>query len=294
VHIIIAGGRGLLGRALARRLREQGHTVTVLTRSPRAADEIAWDPLRRTEPWSTAIGSAQVVVNLAGESIAGRRWTAARKAAILDSRVEATRALARAIRGAPRPPAVFLSSSAVGIYGPRGDEPVTEDTPPGTDFLAQVCTAWEHEAMQAAGATRVVLERTGVVLAREGGALGQMALPFRFYAGGPLGSGRQYVSWIHIDDWVRMTMWAAATDEVAGAVNVTAPNPVTNRTLARTLGRVLGRPAVVPAPAFALRLVLGEMADAVLTGQRVLPAKAEALGFTFQYPELEAALRSLC
>lgn len=290
---MIAGGRGLLGRALARRLRADGHVVTTLTRTPRGPGEAAWDPGNPGGEWRRLVEGAEAVVNLAGESIAGRRWTAARKAALLDSRVQSTSALASAIHAAQRRPDVFISSSAIGIYGPRGDEPVTEATPPGADFLAEVCTAWEREALAAAAATRVVLLRTGVVLAREGGALPQMALPFRFFAGGPIGSGRQYVSWVHLADWVEMTRWALATAAVTGPLNVTAPHPVTNRELATALGRALGRPALLPAPAFALRLALGEMADAVLFGQRVLPAKAQALGFAFRYPELDAALRDL-
>ena len=291
MQVIIAGGSGLLGSALARALRADGHAVAALTRTPRAAGDIAWDPELPGE-WRAAIGSADAVVNLAGEPIAGRRWTAARKRAILDSRLRATRALAVAIAGSNRPP-VFISGSAVGVYGPHGDETVTEATPPGSDFLAEVCRAWEHEADAVAGRSRVVLLRTGVVLAREGGALPQMALPFSFFAGGPIASGQQYVPWIHIDDWVAMTAWAVMTAAVRGPLNVTAPHPVTNRELSGALGRALHRPSLLPAPAVALRLALGEMADAVVNGQRVLPAKALALGFEFRYPTLDAALRAL-
>jgi uncharacterized protein (TIGR01777 family) len=293
VRIVIAGGSGLLGTALTRRLQRDGHTVAVLTRRPSHVTDVGWNPDAPGEPWAGIVGAADAVVNLAGESIAGGRWTRARKAALVDSRIRATRALAAAIAAAPQPPAVFLSGSAIGIYGARGDELVTEQTQPGDDFLAALCVAWEREAMAAAAATRVVLLRTGVVLAREGGALPQMALPFRFFAGGPVGSGRQCVPWIHIDDWAEMVGWALATAAVTGPLNITAPHPVTNRELADTIGRVLGRPALLPAPAFALRLALGEMAGVVLTGACVVPAKAQTLGFTFRYPRLEAALRSL-
>jgi uncharacterized protein len=293
MQVVIAGGRGLLGHALAHRLRGDGQHITVLTRTPRAPGEVKWNPGAEGGAWRAVVASADAIVNLAGESIAGQRWTESRKTAILESRLQATRALVLAIRAASRPPPVFISASAMGIYGPRGDEPVTEDTPPGSDFLARVCTAWEEEAHAAADVTRLVLLRTGLVLAREGGALPQMALPFRVFVGGPIGSGRQYMSWIHIDDWVEMARWAIATAACAGPLNVTAPTPVTNREFSQTLGRVLGRPALLPAPAFALRIALGEMADALVSGQRVVPAKAQALGFPFRYPNLEPALRSL-
>jgi uncharacterized protein (TIGR01777 family) len=289
VHIVIAGGRGLLGSALTLDLRAHGHLVSVLTRDPRRAGEVAW----ASRGWRAVVESADAVVNLAGEPIAGRRWTRARKAAIRASRIQTTRDLAQAIRDAPSPPRVFLSGSAVGIYGDRGGEPLTEAAAPGSDFLAAVCRAWEHEAAAVAGLTRVVLLRTGIVLSRDGGALPQMALPFHFFAGGPLGSGRQYISWIHLRDWVAMTHWALGTPAVAGALNVTAPNPATNREFARALGRVLRRPALIPGPALGLRLALGEMSAALLTGQRVLPAKAQDLGFSFQFPDLQPALGAL-
>jgi uncharacterized protein len=293
MQIVVAGGHGLLGGALAARLRQDGHSVSVLTRTARRAGDVAWDPASNDPAWHRVVAGADAVVNLAGESIAGHRWSASRKVAILESRVRATRALVHAMRDAGQRPGVFISSSAVGIYGPHGDEPLTEDTPPGTDFLSHVCEAWEREAQGAASFTRLVVLRTGVVLARQGGALPQMALPFRFFAGGRIGTGRQFVSWIHLEDWVELARWALTTAAVTGPVNVTAPAPVTNGQFAEALGRVLGRPALIPAPAFALRIALGEMADAVLCGQRVLPARAQALGFRFGYPNLDAALRSL-
>ena len=275
--------------------QREGHDLAVLTRRPFGPRQIAWTPdTGDTSSWAGAIDGADVVVNLAGASIATRRWTPARKAAIRDSRVRATRALATAIREAARPPAVFVSASGVGIYGPRGDEPVTEETTPGFDFLAHVCRDWEAEALGASRVTRVVLLRTGLVLAATGGALQMIALPFRVFAGGPLGSGRQYMSWIHLDDWVAIAQWAAATPAVTGALNLTAPNPVTNAEFARALGQALHRPAIMPAPAFALTLALGEMAEGLLlTGQRALPAKAQAGGFRFRYERVEDALTAI-
>jgi uncharacterized protein (TIGR01777 family) len=295
MQIVVAGGSGFLGSALVASWRSEGHQVTVLTRQPRGDDQLAWSPGTSGDgSWTRAVGAADAVINLAGESIAGRRWTTARKAAIRDSRVRATRALAAAITMAPQPPSVFISASGVGVYGPRGDEPVTEDTPPGFDFLASVCRDWESEALVASSSTRVVLLRTGLVLSKKGGALPQIALPFQVFAGGPLGSGRQYMPWIHLEDWLALTRWALTTPSVTGPLNFAAPNPVTNAEFARALGRALGRPAFMPAPAFALRLALGEMADALLlTGQRVLPAKARALGFGFRYETIDEALRAI-
>jgi uncharacterized protein len=278
MKILIAGGTGFLGRPLSRALSSAGHDVVVLPRGSTAG-----------------VDGADAVVNLAGESIAGRRWSAAHKQRILDSRVSTTRNLANAIRAASRPPRVFVSGSAVGYYGPLGDEIATEETPPGRDFLASVCVQWEAEAIHAASErTRIVCVRTGLALERDGGALPQMLPPFRFGAGGPVGSGRQYWPWIHRDDWIAMVRWAIATPAVSGAMNATAPAPVTNKDFARALGRALHRPAFMPAPAFALRLMLGEMADALLlSGQRAIPAKAERMGFRFRYEQLDDALRAI-
>ena len=241
------------------------------------------------------IDGAGAVVNLAGESIAARRWTAAQKNRILESRVRATRSLVEAIAKASVPPPVFVSGSAVGYYGPLGDEVSTEETRPGSDFLAQVCAAWEAEASRAAtDRTRVVCIRTGLVLEKDGGALPKMLPPFWFGAGGPVGSGRQYWPWIHRDDWIALVKWAIATPAADGAINATAPTPETNRAFAQALGRAMHRPSLMPAPAFALRLLLGEMADALLlSGQRAVPAKAQRLGFTFKYSRLDDALREI-
>lgn len=280
MRIAIAGGHGFLGSALGAQLRASGHEVTLLSRTT------------GVDAWRTPISASDAVVNLAGESIDGR-WTAARKTAILESRLHVTRAIVDAVMAAQRP-IDLINASAVGYYGAHGDEVITEHDPAGDDFLARVCVAWEAEAARAAATSRVVLLRTGLVLDRRGGALSHLALPFVLFAGGPAGSGNQWWSWIHVDDWVRLVMWAIANPGVSGPLNVTAPTPVTNREFARTLGRVLGRPALLPAPAFALRLLLGEMGDAlVLNGQRVIPEKALQAGFRFTHQTLDAALRAI-
>jgi len=298
MRIAIAGGTGVLGHALVRALRADGHRVRLLTRRPRDADDVAWSPNpddKRAQSWTSEIDGSDAVINLAGESIAGGRWNAARKQAIRDSRLKATGALVLAIANARRRPPLFISASAVGFYGNRGDERLTEDSSPGTDFLADVCRDWERIALEVAPISRVVRVRTGVVLGRGGGALPPMALPFRLFVGGPVGSGTQYMSWIHIDDWVAMVRWALQTGAVSGPINVTAPTPVTNTDFAHALGHALHRPAFMRTPAFALRVLLGEeMAEAlVLGGQRVLPARAETMGYSFKYKELESALRSI-
>ena len=294
MKVVIAGGAGFLGSGLAMSFREDGHDVVVLTRRPRKPGDVAWDPLAPADNPASTVDGADAVINLAGESLDAGRWTAARKAAILESRIAATRAIVAAIAGARRPPAVFVSASAVGFYGTHGSEALTENSPPGSDFLASVCVAWEAQALEAAWITRVVLLRTGLVLDRGGGALPKLVLPFRLFAGGRAGSGKQYWSWIHRDDWTRIVRWAIDTPEITGPLNLTASSPVTNAEFARTLGRVLHRPALTPAPAFAMRLLLGEMADAlILNGQRVLPAKATLHGFEFRYPDLGSALRGI-
>jgi uncharacterized protein (TIGR01777 family) len=292
MRIVVTGGTGFLGSALVTHLRAAGHVVSVLTRKPTRQGDIEWAPGRGSAALVGALRGADAVVNLAGASIA-QRWTKAHKRALWESRVPLTRALVEAMAQVDPPPSVLVSGSAVGIYGDRGDEPLTETSALGSDFLASLGTAWEREALAAAPRTRTVLLRTGIALERNGGALPQMALPFHFFAGGPIGSGRQYLSWIHRDDWVAMTTWALTNPAVSGPLNVTAPEPVTNREFTTMLGRALHRPAFMPAPGFALRAVLGEMANMILEGQRVLPGKAGELGFRFGYPQLEPALRAI-
>jgi hypothetical protein len=294
MKVVVTGGTGFLGGRLVAALRSDGHDVLVLTRRPaRAPGELQWDASPSLGPWARAFEGAGAVVNLAGEPIAEGRWTAARKRVIRSSRVEATRAVVAAMGAAGATGAALLSGSAVGYYGTHRDTPLDESSPAGDDFLASVCREWEAEAIAATGA-RVVLLRTGFVVARDGGALPRLALPFHFLAGGPLGSGRQVMSWIHRDDWTAMVCWALANDRVRGPLNLTAPAPVTNGEMAAAVGRALHRPSFMPAPAFALRLVLGEMADAlILNGQRVLPRVALTGGFAFQYESIDQALRAI-
>ena len=294
MRIIVAGGSGFLGGALVRAWRHDGHEVKVLTRHPASADDVPWAP-GSGNAWITVLERVDAVVNLAGEGIADERWTAARQTAILRSRVTATRAIAEAIRDCAQPPRIFISASAIGFYGTTGaDELLTEDSAPGADFLATVCQAWERETNAAAGVARIVFLRTGVVLARDGGALPKMALPFRFFVGGRLGSGRQYISWIHLQDWVEMVRWILRTD-VSGPLNLTAPAPVTNAEFTRALGNAMHRPSLFPVPAIALRVLLGrEFADALLLdGQRVLPARAQRLGFQFRFATIDSALHAI-
>jgi uncharacterized protein (TIGR01777 family) len=289
MRVLVTGGTGLVGRPACDALRAAGHAVTVVSREPGRvpARSIGWDALRAAMPETDAI------VSLAGDPIAGGRWTAARKAEIRRSRVEGTRALVDAVATSEPRPKVLVSASAIGYYGDRGDEPLDETARPGSDFLARVCVAWEAEARRAEDlGVRVVRLRLGVVLAPDGGALTAMLLPFRAGLGGRVGSGKQWMSWVHRDDVVGLIREAVANEAYAGPVNATAANPVTNRDFTRALGRALRRPAVLPAPAFALRLLLGEMATILLTGQRVLPAVAQRLGYAWRQPELPAALEA--
>ena len=305
MKVVIAGGTGFLGQPLALSLLADGHDVAILTRKAgRPGDRTAprlvtWTPDSATgagqaDDWRLEIASADAVVNLAGASIAGRRWSTAQKQRIRDSRVRATELLGDAIRRAASPPRALVSGSAVGYYGPLGAEVVVEEHAGGSDFLAGVCKDWESAAQRCADITRVVCVRTGLVLETDGGALPRMLLPFRLGVGGRLGSGRQYWPWIHRADWVALVRWAIDTPSVEGALNATARTPVTNAEFTRALARSLGRPGWLPAPAFALRLALGEMADGLLlSGQRAVPAKAERLGFRFQHTDLDVALRSI-
>ena len=301
MRLIIAGGSGFLGSALANHLASNGHDIIILTRqsSPRPSSNTrtvskTWNPDGPSGSWANVLEGADAVVNLAGESIAARRWTAAQKQKIRDSRIAATTTLVAAIRGVTTPPRAFLSGSAVGFYGDRGDEPLTETSSPGTDFLANVCKEWEAAALAVSDRTRVVLIRTGLVLDRRGGALPRMLPPFYIFAGGPIGTGAQYMPWIHKTDWVREVAWAVSNPGAHGPLNVTAPAPITNREFAAALGRALRRPSLLPAPPFALRIALGEMADALLlSGQRALPVRATDLGFTYQFSHIDDAFADI-
>jgi hypothetical protein len=291
--IAIAGGSGFLGQLLAARLRSEGHRILTLTRKTGIAQSITWHPDGSAGQLAQHFDGLDAVVNLAGENLAGGRWTAKRKEVLISSRVLPTRTLARAIAECARPPRVFISGSAVGYYGPHGDEPVTEATPAGTDFMARICVDWEQEARAVATVTRLAIVRTAVVLAKGGGALQKMLLPFKLGLGATLGSGMQFFPWIHAQDWVSLVSWLMENDAAVGAFNAAAPETVTNRAFTKTLGRVLGRPAIFKAPAFAMHLALGEMADMLLHGQRVMPVHAEQLGFQFTHRALEPALHSL-
>ena len=301
MRVLIAGGTGLIGQALARSLLTDGHEVIVLSRRPeryrnRMPAEIRLEPwdARTTAGWAHRIDEVDAVVNLAGENIAGGRWTASRKRRLRESRLNATRALTEAVLQATRRPRVFVQASAVGYYGPRGEEEVTEETPPGHDFLAQLAQEWEatSQPVEDAGVRRVII-RTGIVLAREGGALARMLLPLKLGLAGPLGSGRQWFPWIHIADEVGAIRFLMDTETASGPYNLTAPNPVRNATFIRTAARVLGRPAFFRVPAWLLRLVLGEMATVLLDGQRAVPRRLLNAGYTFRFPDLEPALRDV-
>ena len=292
MRLVIAGGTGFIGAALCHALARQGHALTVLSRRPPAtslngARVASWDAAE----WRQAVADADGVVNLAGAPIAAARWTPQQKQRLRDSRITTTRRLVEAMAEAPRASRVLINASAIGYYGPRGDEPLDEQAPAGSGFLAEVCQAWEAEAQRAeTTGARVVRLRIGLVLGAGGGALSKMVPPFRLGLGGPLGSGRQWMSWIHRDDVNRMIEWALTHPDLRGPVNAVSPDPVTMREFCAALGRVLRRPSWLPAPAPVLRLLLGEMADMLLTGQRVIPQAAQRQGFTFRYPDVTQAL----
>jgi len=294
-RIIVAGGSGFIGEPLVRRLLARGDDVAVLTRNPsnvRAGRAIRWNPPSQGS-WSDEATNADVVINLAGENVGGGRWTAERKKRIMDSRIDATSALAEAMSREPSHARTLISASATGFYGDRGDESLDENAAHGSGFLAEVTQRWEELARGAEPFARVVILRFGVVLAKDGGALAKLLLPFRLGAGGPMGSGQQWMPWIDRDDILRIIEWSIDRDAARGTYNATAPAPARNRDFARALGRVLHRPAFLPTPAFALRLALGSgMANEMLLGgQRVFPKHAQDEGFEFAYPDLEVALK---
>lgn len=300
MRIIIPGGTGLIGRPLATQLAEAGHEVVVLSRHPervtgmaQGVQVVGWDA-RSAAGWGQLAEGAGAIVNLAGAGVAEGRWTAARKELIRSSRTAAGAAVTEAVRQATVKPGLVVQAAAVGYYGPCGDELLSEDAPSGQDFLAGVCRDWEAStaAVEALGVRRVVL-RTGIVLSTAGGALPKMALPFKLFAGGPIGSGRQWLPWIHMADEIGAIRFLLDNPEAQGVFNLSAPNPLTNRDFGRALGRALGRPALIPAPAFAMKLLFGEMSTVLLDGQRVLPTHLTALGYTFRFPTADAALGDL-
>ena len=298
MKVIVAGGSGFIGSALCSSLVQDGHEVVVLARgtsspatAPSALRRVQWDG-QSLGDWIAEFEGADAIINLAGVSIAARPWSAARKRLLRSSRIEPTSALVGAIRRTARRPPLLINASAVGFYGDTMDETVGEGHAPGTDFLARLVVDWEAAARGAIElGTRVVLMRQGIILGPGGGALPLLALPFRLFVGGTIGSGKQWVSWIHINDVVGLYRFAIDRPDVAGPVNVTAPTPVTNRELAAAIARALGRPSWISVTAVVLRLALGGLGDAILTGQRVIPMAAQRLGYAFREPELGRALR---
>jgi len=304
MRVIITGGTGLIGRPLAASLVSDHHQVVVLSRDPArvrglpgAVQVVRWDG-RSAAGWGQLVEGAGAIVNLAGENIGDARWTAARRQSIRESRTNAGQAVVEAVVSAAEKPGVVIQASAVGYYGPHGDEELSEETPPGHDFLAQVAVEWENSTaavetgVEAAGVRRVII-RTGVVLAREGGAFPRMLLPFRLFAGGPYGNGRQWFPWIHLADEVSAIRFLIENRAAHGPFNLSAPSPLTNRQFATVLGRMLHRPSLLPVPAIAFRLLFGEMATVILDGQRAVPTRLLALGYMFQYPTAAAALRNV-
>jgi uncharacterized protein len=295
MHLAVTGSRGLLGSALVSFLTGGGHRVSRLVRRPaKGTDEVTWS-ITQGLPYDPHLQTLDGVIHLAGENIALGRWTETRKTEIRRSRVEGTRRLCESLARLRPLPRILVSASAIGIYGDRGNELLTEESPPGTGFLAEVCRAWEESTEPASRAgVRVVRLRFGMILSPAGGALRKMLLPFRLGAGGRIGNGSQFMSWITLDDAIGAVDHALVTGSLQGSVNAVAPGPVTNAEFTRTLARVLSRPALAPLPAFAARLAFGEMADALLlASQRVVPSRLQTAGYRFQYPELESALRHL-
>lgn len=323
-RVVVAGATGTIGRALCKQLLAKGFQVVVFSRDPQkarravpgAAEYVAWQP-SESGLWAAAIDGAHAVINLAGASLFGRRWTSEYKREIIDSRVIGTRGLVRAMAEAQNRPKVFISTSAVGYYGPSGERKLDESAPAGNDFLArEVCVPWEREGQKAAElGVRTVIFRSGVVISGEGqqslpidlrgaslarpgvilkteeGAFPLLVMPFYFFSGGPILPGTQWFAWIHLDDTIGLLMLALEDERVQGPLNATAPETQTNRDFAKAIGRVMGRPAWLPVPGFAMKLLLGEMADMIITGQRVVPRKAEELGYRFKYPTSEQAIK---
>jgi uncharacterized protein (TIGR01777 family) len=306
MRVVITGGTGLIGRALSANLAADDHEVIVLSRSPEQATRLPdgvraerWDA-RTAEGWGHLAEGAGAIVNLAGASLAGEgffptRWTAERQHVIRESRINSSRAVVEAVAQAEKRPDVVIQSSAVGYYGFHGDEVLSEEAGPGDDWAARfTAEEWEPSTVpvEEIGVRRVVV-RTGVVLSTKGGALPRLLLPFRLFAGGPMGSGDQWYSWIHLQDQVRALRFLIETKEASGAYNLTAPDPMTNGDLAKLIGKIMGRPACIPVPGFAMRTAFGEVADVVLKGQRAVPQRLLDLGFEFQFAAAEAALKDL-
>ena len=295
--MILSGGTGFIGTPLRRRLLEKGHQVTLLTRNPSSVktegDRLKaalWDG-KNSGAWTAEVDGAGAIINLAGEPIVAKRWSKKQKERILTSRLDATRAIVSAVAKATQKPKVLVNASAVGFYGDAPEGEVTESSPAGNDFLAGICKRWEEEAQRAqAHGVRVVRLRTGIVLEKGGGALQKMLLPFKLFVGGPLGSGRQWLPWVHREDVIGAILFVLENQSVSGAINMTAPTPVTMKQFCTTLGTVMDRPSWAPVPSFVLKIVLGEMSEVVLTGQKAIPKKLREAGYPFLFPKLEEAL----
>jgi uncharacterized protein (TIGR01777 family) len=299
MKLVITGPTGFIGSALVERLRKQSHTLVLLSRPPLRQQNTSKEEWLAWEPgiggaWEQAVDGADGIIHLAGEPIAAKRWTRARKERLRSSRIDTTRSLVHAMGKAKVKPNFLIGASAVGYYGPRGDETITEESAPGNDFLSRLCVEWEDEARKAERlGARVALVRTGIVLGKGKGALAKMVPPFKMFLGGRLGSGKQWMPWIHIEDEVGLIQFLIENEDARGAFNATAPNPVTMSEFSSALGKVLKRPSWAPVPGFVLSLLLGEMADMLLGGQRALPAAAERLGFRFKHHNVANALVSL-
>lgn len=293
MNIFITGGTGFIGSALSSELGSSGHNVLVTTRHESSTKgKLTWNPPALIP--ADIISNIDAVINLAGESITSGRWTKRRKELILSSRINTTRALIHSMQNAHPRPKVLISGSAIGYYGDHGDEYVTEDTPPGTGFLPEVCTAWESEAFKAQElGVRVVIIRLGVVLEHDGGALPQIAKPFKMLAGGYIGSGKQWFSWIHRDDVIGIIKHVIENEKVSGPVNATSPRPVTNKKFSSMLGKMLGVPSFLPVPGFMLKIAYGDFASVLIAGQRAIPQKLLNAGHKFKYPDIEEALKAI-
>ncbi len=300
MKVVMTGATGFIGTSLAEALLKRGDELIILTRSPqfKAPNQpklryVAWNPRDETSI-VTEIDGSDAVINLAGEPIVGKRWTPKQKEKILESRVHATQIVANSIKRTARRPKVLINASAIGYYGSHGSESLAEDARPGSGFLADVCKAWEAHAIRVEDFdVRVVWLRIGVVLGQGGGALKMMVPPFKMGFGGWLGSGNQWMSWIHLDDLLRLIVFCLENQSARGAINAVAPQPVTNKVFSLVLAQVLRRPCFLPVPAFALRVLLGEMSEMLLTGQRVIPKKAQDFGFSFRYAEIRHALEAI-
>jgi len=299
MKIIVTGGTGFIGRNLVSRLAVANHEIVCLTRGPSGAPHAGRDSVRYEKwdgktvgAWGSHVNGAHAIFNLAGESIGAKRWSPEQKRKIIGSRVDAARAIVESIRQARQKPSVLVNASAVGYYGSVEEGDVIESHKRGEGFLAETVEMWEREARAAESlGVRVVLMRNGVVLGRDGGALARMLLPFKLFVGGTIGSGRQWFPWVHLDDVVGVALFALENARLFGPVNVTAPDPVTMKQFCHTLGKAINRPSWAPVPSFVLRLMLGEMSEMILTGQRVVPSALTREGFTFRFPKLETALR---